>query len=146
MIEAGLERSEHDEYTQTILRNRIQSQSINCKNYLIMKRWTIDFVDYNENVIEKVEIFAESRKVAEAEGLARAKKNKAYAYGVIEDHRWIKSKVAVILGLYNQYAGMCVVDSQAELDKLNELYDTPYVVNTVDDIPSLEDFLKSRKE
>jgi hypothetical protein len=111
-----------------------------------MKRWTIDFVDHNENVIEKVEIFAESRKEAEAEGQARAKKNKAYAYGVIEDHRWIKSKVAVILGLYNQYAGMCVVDSQAELDKLNELYDTPYVVKTVDDIPSLEDFLKSRKE
>jgi hypothetical protein len=52
----------------------------------------------------------------------------------------------VILGINNQYAGMCYVNNQDELDEVKKEYDFPYIVEIIEDIPSLEEFQKSIKK
>lgn len=63
----------------------------------------------------------------------------------MKKERWIKSKIAVVLGINNQYAGMCMIDNEEELDKVKTAYGFPYAVMIVEDIPSLEEFLKPKK-
>lgn len=62
------------------------------------------------------------------------------------EERWIKSKVAVVLGINNQYAGMCLVENPKDIKKVEEKYPFPYVIEVVEDIPSMKDFLNSKKD
>ena len=112
------------------------------------KDWKVDFFSWHEELIESVTFYNyEDDQELENAIQDRISKNRARLYKKEEvKPRWIKSKIAVVLGINNQYAGMCIVNNQDELDKIKGEYDFPYLVEVIEDIPSLEDFLASRKK
>lgn len=116
----------------------------------MVKDWRIHFQDFNENVIEIVQLKGLTIEEVSSYATEQSKKNKAHTYSYEqikkEERWWIKSKVAVVLGLNNQYAGMCLVESPKDIKKVEEKYPFPYIVQVVEDIPSMEDFLNSKKD
>jgi hypothetical protein len=111
------------------------------------KDWIVTLYDFNEEVMKSVKYRQETRDVANEHAKACALHYKAHTYSLEEyNPRWIKSKIAVILGINNQYAGMCYVNNQDELDEVKKEYDFPYIVEIIEDIPSLEEFQKSIKK
>ncbi len=61
----------------------------------------------------------------------------------IKEERWIKSKVLVIFGINNQFAGMYVVENIVEVELIMKLaYDFPYHYKLYDDIPRLNESVR----
>lgn len=56
--------------------------------------------------------------------------------------KWIKSKVAVVTGINNQFACICIVENQQQILKLKEKFDFPYLVELYDEIPTIDEVLK----
>jgi site-specific DNA-adenine methylase len=110
------------------------------------KNWKVCLYTFDEKLIETVRYRDITRDEANKFAKEAALHRKAHTYSLEEEKSmWIKAKIAVVLGINNQYAGMCLVNNQKELDKIKEEYDFPYIIEVIEDIPSLDDFLKSRK-
>jgi hypothetical protein len=107
-----------------------------------MKKWEINFFDFNENLIESVETFQQTLGDAEKFAVERSKTNKAHSFSPPKELKemWIKSKVVVFFGINNQFAGMYLVDNQEQVDLITKLvYDFPYYCKVYDDIPRLSE-------
>lgn len=113
------------------------------------KDWRVDFFDRNENLIEEVTFHnrAEGKDLQSAIS-DRLKENKAELHSVPEEVklRWIKSKVVVFFGINNQFAGMYIADNKEQIEMLEQLvYGFPLYYKVYDDIPRIEDCIKSIK-
>lgn len=63
----------------------------------------------------------------------------------MNEERWIKSKIAVVLGYNNMFIGMCVVNNEEELKEVQEAFPFPYLVAITDDIWTKEEFMEKTR-
>jgi hypothetical protein len=110
--------------------------------------WKVKYCTFSEEVIEEQAFLDMTKEDAYKLAESRAKEiSECKLLDITEESGvWIRSKIALVLGINNQYAGMCMVDNPSDLNKIKEKYDFPYIIEVVDDIPSLEEFLKYKKE
>jgi hypothetical protein len=64
----------------------------------------------------------------------------------MNEERWIKSKIAVVLGYNNMFCGMCVVNNEDELEEIKEAFPFPYLVSVTEDIWTKDEFLEKTKK
>lgn len=113
------------------------------------KNWTVSFLTYDGKLIESVNFYSLTEDDINKAAKKRTEINgaKLYSLEVLKsEERWIKPKIALVLGINNQYSGMCKVDSLEDIKKVKEKYHFPYAVQVVEDIPSIDDFLNSKKD
>lgn len=117
-----------------------------------VKDWEVEFQDYNENPIhtwrsDDKNYKGLTRREAEDKAKDDALQLKAHTFTLAEkqQERWIKSKIAIVLGINNQFAGMCLVENEEQIKKIREEYDFPYLVQIVDDIQTFEKFSKNKE-
>jgi hypothetical protein len=110
------------------------------------KDWIVTLYDFNEDVMKSVKYRQETREVANEHAKACALHYKAHTYSLEEyNPRWIKSKIAVVLGYNNMFIGMCVVNNEEELKEVQEAFPFPYLVAITDDIWTKEEFMEKTK-